>query len=160
MNHAASSSNLSLFHSAWRWWKDRSERAGRLAATRDLLMVLAEFVRDSTPDRRRARFGDADFDWEHRVSTTSGAVGWRDRLLGMFHSPYQPTEAALFHEMIAALAGQAGFDFREFTFIDLGSGKGRTLLMASDYPFPENYWRGTCTGFASWCPAKSTELFE
>ena len=26
-------------------------------------------------------------------------------------------------------------DFAEFLFIDLGSGKGRTLLMASDYPF-------------------------
>ena len=26
-------------------------------------------------------------------------------------------------------------DYRDFTFIDIGSGKGRTLLMASDYPF-------------------------
>jgi len=26
-------------------------------------------------------------------------------------------------------------DFREFTFIDVGSGKGRVLLMAADYPF-------------------------
>ena len=26
-------------------------------------------------------------------------------------------------------------DFAEFLFIDLGSGKGRTLLMASEYPF-------------------------
>jgi hypothetical protein len=26
-------------------------------------------------------------------------------------------------------------DFREFTFIDIGSGKGRALLMAADYPF-------------------------
>ena len=26
-------------------------------------------------------------------------------------------------------------DFRDFIFIDLGSGKGRALLMASDYPF-------------------------
>jgi hypothetical protein len=26
-------------------------------------------------------------------------------------------------------------DFREFSFIDIGSGKGRVLLMASDYPF-------------------------
>jgi predicted RNA methylase len=26
-------------------------------------------------------------------------------------------------------------NFREFTFVDLGSGKGRTLLMASEYPF-------------------------
>ncbi len=97
--------------------------------------MLAEFARDSTPERRRARFGDADYDWEHRVNTTGGAVSARDRLLGMFHSPYQPTEAALFHEMMEALAKQEGFDFRDFAFIDLGSGKGRALLMASDYAF-------------------------
>jgi len=30
---------------------------------------------------------------------------------------------------------QSTLNFRDFTFIDLGSGKGRTLLMASDYPF-------------------------
>jgi len=29
----------------------------------------------------------------------------------------------------------AGIDFQDFTFIDLGSGKGRTLLMASEFPF-------------------------
>src|ERR1700682_5213315 len=49
----------------------------------------------------------------------------------MFHSPYQPTEPSFFHDMLNALK----IDFREFTFIDLGSGKGRVLLMASDYPF-------------------------
>jgi SAM-dependent methyltransferase len=58
----------------------------------------------------------------------------------MFHSAYQPTEPVAFHEMITALqqaANSAGttLDFRDFTFVDLGSGKGRTLLMASDYPF-------------------------
>jgi len=126
---------ISVFQSAWRWWKDIAATEGRTAATRQLIGALSEFVRDSTPERLRQRYGDADFDWEYRVNTTSGAVGWRDRLLGLFHSPYQPTEAGLFHEMIGALAGQPGFDFSEFTFIDLGSGKGRTLLMASDYPF-------------------------
>jgi hypothetical protein len=30
---------------------------------------------------------------------------------------------------------QNGLDLRDYTFVDLGSGKGRTLLMASDYPF-------------------------
>jgi SAM-dependent methyltransferase len=69
------------------------------------------------------------------VDTTGATVGWRDRLLGMFHSPYQPTEAALFHEMLASLMSSAKIDFREFTFIDIGSGKGRALLMAADYPF-------------------------
>ncbi|MFZ0815134.1 MAG: class I SAM-dependent methyltransferase [Candidatus Sulfotelmatobacter sp.] len=121
--------------SAWLWWKDSADQEGRAAATRKLLSALAEFVRDSTPERRRARYGDADYDWDHRVNTTSAAVGWRDRLMGVFHSPYQPTESALFHEMIEALREHSGIDFSEFVFIDLGSGKGRTLLMAADYPF-------------------------
>ena len=125
----------SVLRTAWQWWKYAARYEGRMRATRRLAGVLWEFVRDSTPERRRLRFGDADYDWDHRVNTTSGAVGWRDRLLGMFHSEYQPTEPVAFHEMIDALQRQAGLDFREFTFIDLGSGKGRTLLMASDYPF-------------------------
>jgi SAM-dependent methyltransferase len=131
----SASSRISLLRSARQWWNDIDEREGSVAATRQLLRALWEFVRDSTPERRRQRFGDADYDWEHRVNTTSGAVGWRDRLLGLFHSPYQPTESGLFHEMLDALRQQSHFDFRDFTFLDLGSGKGRTLLMASDYPF-------------------------
>jgi len=106
-----------------------------MRATLRLLSVLWEFVRDSTPERLRSRFGDADYDWDHRVNTTSGAVGWRDRLLGQFHSEYQPTEPGAFHQMLDFLQAQAQVNFHDFTFVDLGSGKGRTLLMASDYPF-------------------------
>ena len=90
-----------------------------------------EFLLESTPAQRRSRYGDAEYDWDHRVNTTSATVGWRERLLGHFHSPYQPTEPAIFTEMMAILK----IDFREFTFIDMGSGKGRVLLMAADYPF-------------------------
>jgi SAM-dependent methyltransferase len=126
---------VGICHSAHRWWSEITARDGRIAATRQLLHALVEFARDSTPERRRQRYGDADYDWEHHVNTTSAAVGWRDRLLGVFHSPYQPTESTLFHEMMAALSVQTGLNFQDFTFIDLGCGKGRTLLMASDYPF-------------------------
>jgi SAM-dependent methyltransferase len=133
MNSAASA-QPSLLRAAERWWRDIAAREGRIAATRQLLAGLWEFVRDSMPERKRQRYGDAEYDWDHHVNTTSAAVGWRDRLLGIFHSAYQPSEPALFHEMLEALQ-QIGFDFRDFTFIDLGSGKGRTLLMASDYPF-------------------------
>jgi hypothetical protein len=129
------SPQISLSRSARQWWNEVAGREGRVAATRQLLAVLWEFVRDSTPERRRQRYGDADYDWEHRVNTTSAIVGWRDRLLGVFHSPYQPTESALFHEMIEVLRRQSHLDFHDFVFVDLGSGKGRTLLMASDYPF-------------------------
>jgi hypothetical protein len=135
-----SSPQISVIQTAWQWWKYAAAYEGRFAATRRLAGVLWEFARDSTPERLRQRFGDADYDWDYRVNTTSGAVGWRDRLLGMFHSAYQPTEPAAFHEMLDALqqtpsADHTTINFRDFTFIDLGSGKGRTLLMASDYPF-------------------------
>lgn len=96
-----------------------------------LLQKFWEFTRDSLPDRRRQRYGDMEYDWENRVDTTSGTVGWRERLMGLFHSPYQPTDPVLFHEIIDSLPIQ----FENFTFVDLGSGKGRTLLMASNYPF-------------------------
>jgi hypothetical protein len=33
------------------------------------------------------------------------------------------------------MIGSLGIQFESFTFIDLGSGKGRALLLASDYPF-------------------------
>jgi SAM-dependent methyltransferase len=131
----SASSRISLSRSVWQWWNEIAKRDGRVAATRQLLAALWEFARDSTPERRRQRYGDAEYDWEYRVNTTSAALGWRDRLLGAFHSPYQPTEAALFHEMLDALHQQAHCDFHDFIFVDLGSGKGRTLLMASDYPF-------------------------
>jgi hypothetical protein len=113
------------------WLRETSAREGWLAAAGQMLAILWEFLRDSTPDRRRARFGDADYDWDHWVDTTSGTVSWRNRLEGLLHSPYQPTEPVVFHEMLAALP----IDYHRFTFIDLGSGKGRALLMASDFPF-------------------------
>ena len=124
-----------LLPAARRYWSDLASRNGRLAATRALVATLWEFLRDSTPANRRQRYGDADYDWEYRVNTTSAAVAWRDRMLGAFHSPYQPTEPALFHEMLGTLARNFDLNLGDFTFLDLGSGKGRTLLMASDYPF-------------------------
>jgi len=113
------------------WWRDQIQERGIVSATALLFRNLWSFLRDSTPERRRQRYGDMEYDWEHRVNTTSGTLGWRERLLGTFHSPYQPTDPALFREMMSALPIQ----FDKFTFIDIGSGKGRTLLMASEYPF-------------------------
>jgi hypothetical protein len=113
------------------WWSEESARIGRRAAFRRLARLLWQFVRESTPAQRRRRYGDVDYDWDFRVDTTGATVGWRERLLGLLHSPYQPTEPALFHEMLGSLK----IDFGEFTFIDIGSGKGRAMLLASDYPF-------------------------
>ena len=113
------------------WWREELREKGFARASTELARRFWGFLRDSTPERRRSRYGDMEYDWDHRVNTTSGTVGWRERLLGVFYTPYQPTDPAEFREIMAALS----IDFREFTFIDLGSGKGRTLLMASEYPF-------------------------
>ena len=112
-------------------WREETARTNVLSASVRTASRFLHYLRDSTPERRRRRYGDMEYDWEHRVNTTSGSVDWQERLLGVFHSPYQPTDADLFREMMASLP----IDFSQFTFIDLGSGKGRTLLMASEYAF-------------------------
>ncbi len=123
--------NPGIYGSTVRCWRETRAAGGRVVAVRRLAGLAWEFLLDSLPARRRQRYGDVDYDWDHRVDTTSATVSWRDRLLGLLNSPYQPTDPALFQEMLSSL----NLDFRDFTFIDIGSGKGRTLLMASDYPF-------------------------
>jgi SAM-dependent methyltransferase len=128
--------STSLLASIWSWWRDRAARDGFFPTLKQFVSTLWEFVRESTPSRRRQRYGDVDYDWDFRVDTTSATVGWRDRLLGHLHSPYQPTEPTLFGEMIESLMQVTPkINLPEFTFIDIGSGKGRALLMASQYPF-------------------------
>ena len=122
---------ISIGRSCRDYWKRERASAGRLAATFKLAQVSWEFLRDSLPERKRQRYGDVDYDWEFRVDTTSATVTWRTRLLGLLHSPYQPIEPQLFREIMASLE----IDFRQFTFIDIGSGKGRALLLAAAYPF-------------------------
>ena len=48
---------------------------------------------------------------------------------------YEPTSTRIFRHIMDRVADQ--IRCQEFTFVDYGSGKGRTLLMASDYPFQE-----------------------
>ena len=113
------------------WWREESSRVGIRSTFLRSLRAIWDFASDSVPWNRRQHYGDADFDWNHRVDTTSATVGWRERLVGVLNSPYQPTEEQLFREMLGSL----NLDFRNFVFIDIGSGKGRVLLMASSYPF-------------------------
>ncbi len=113
------------------YWERERATAGRLAAARELAQLGWDFLRDSLPERKRQRYGDVDYDWEFRVDTTGATVSRRTRLLGLLHSPYQPIEPTLFREILSSLE----IDFRQFTFLDLGSGKGRALLLAAAYPF-------------------------
>ncbi len=114
------------------WWREWRSRRGVLRAAASLLQGAWEIARDRLPSRRRLRFGDLDFDWDHRVDTTWSNLPLATRLRELFAGRgYQPSDPETFH----ALMAQLPIDFAAFTFLDLGSGKGRALLMASDYPF-------------------------
>lgn len=125
------SEQMSLSHEMSAWWKRTRSSRSVTASLWAIASLLWRFLRESTREQRRRRYGDMDFDWEHRVDTTAATVSERDRFLGLLNSPYQATDPELFKEMMTALP----IDFAQFTFIDIGSGKGRALLMAAAYPF-------------------------
>jgi SAM-dependent methyltransferase len=118
-----------------RRWRQTAASFGAWRAVWELGGDVWYFLRESTPERRRARYGDLDYDFESGADTTAANLSWRTRLrAALAGSPYQPSEPALFHEMMRALP-LAEREFEAFTFVDIGSGKGRALLLASEYPF-------------------------
>ncbi|PWT84758.1 MAG: hypothetical protein C5B58_04190, partial [Acidobacteria bacterium] len=87
-----------------------------------------EFV----PGRRKIKFGDLDFDFDHEVDTTRSNVRFRTQLAAALTGhQYFASEPWIFEEILQALPIHPW----DFTFIDLGSGKGRALLMAAAHGF-------------------------
>jgi SAM-dependent methyltransferase len=116
-----------------RWQRDSVRSRGVAGSLKYLAAQLAECIKDSLPERRRSRFGDIDYDCDHAVDTTWARLPISVRLREVFSERlYQPTVEEEFASIMQHLAG---VDFSTFTFIDLGSGKGRALLLASMYPF-------------------------
>ncbi len=136
-NHSPSKGQPRLGSAIRLWWRQQRVQLGILASLFRAFSIAFEFLSDSLPSRRRQRYGDIDFDWEHRVNTTAATMTWRTRLLGMLNSAYQPIPAEQFRQIMAALAEHMEGDktFSTFTFIDIGSGKGRALLLASQFGF-------------------------
>jgi hypothetical protein len=119
-------------NNALAWIRDTVRSRGLSGAVRYYAVEGFELLRDLSPTRRRSRYGDIDYDFDHGVDTTWATVSLRTRVREFLsEARYQPSEPTLFHEIMRALPVASD----GFTFIDLGSGKGRTLLMASAYPF-------------------------
>jgi SAM-dependent methyltransferase len=70
------------------------------------------------------------YDWRHNVETR---VDQSERLRGWnYNFPYLPIRPAAARRVIRSLP--IG-DYSDYTFVDIGSGKGRMLLLASEFPF-------------------------
>jgi SAM-dependent methyltransferase len=74
------------------------------------------------------------FDMEYGTETSGLITGealvsgrWND----LWNTAYYGISPSGFNQMVEAL----GLDWGRFTFVDLGSGKGRALLLASRFPF-------------------------
>jgi SAM-dependent methyltransferase len=110
------------------------ERHGMAGTVRVALHALYDLARENSPARRRGRRRQLDFDRRYGVDTVSkvaaselGASGDSAR-----HAQgYQATSV----EAFLAILGSIAVQHERFTFVDIGCGKGRTLLLASHFPF-------------------------
>ena len=131
MDLAGNSQSLAAY--VRQWARDSLRSRGVLGSGRYLAEQAWLLFRDSLPDRRRSRFGDVDYDCDFGVDTTWARLPWSVRLREVFvERLYQPTVPEEFGVIMQHLAR---VDFSGFTFIDMGSGKGRALLLAAEYPF-------------------------
>src|ERR1700733_8238629 len=55
----------------------------------------------------------------------------------LHNNGYFAVAPSVFHAIMRAMLERLHVDWQRFGFVDLGSGKGRALLLASDYPFRE-----------------------
>jgi hypothetical protein len=137
-----------------RHWRQSVRYFGVARSLRELAAATWRALLGLLPSHRQARFGDLDYDWEHSVNTTRSNVGFYTQLrAGLLGGAYYASDPWLFEQIMHQLAlstqhsvvskepsaaGHESLDYaglKDFTFIDLGAGKGRALLMASDYPF-------------------------
>jgi SAM-dependent methyltransferase len=107
---------------------------GVAKTARYVISEIWQMTLDMLPERKRSRFGDIDYDCDFGVDTTWARLPLSVRLRELTTERlYQPTEPQEFRDLMAKVL----VDFADFVFVDLGSGKGRALLLASEYPFRE-----------------------
>jgi hypothetical protein len=148
--HGVPTANSFSFWRAFaRYWRESVRYFGWWRSFREMAIATWSAMIELLPSRRKARFGDLDYDWEHSVDTTRSNVGFKTQFLtGVMGRPYFATEPWLFEQIMQAATTAVSNQqsaisqgsvvpsaLRDFTFIDLGSGKGRVLLMAAQYGF-------------------------
>lgn len=95
--------------------------------------VVSRLLRASVPEKQigLSHPFDAEF------GTDTGGMIYAEELRdgrgrkSVYNTAYYATPPSLFQQALARLE----INFAEFTFIDLGAGKGRVILLASNFPF-------------------------
>ncbi len=95
--------------------------------------MIVSKAAEAVIDRCR-RYQDRWFDYRYGVDTRQDRVDYVARMPASsaeWAIPYEPVQAFMFHRMLAELPVRR----RDYVFLDLGSGKGRAVLLASTCGF-------------------------
>lgn len=112
--------------------KQIASRVVRVVKEEGITALLQKAVMVARYPFRRAAADN--FDNGRNVDTTKEIPLWRLQIPyanAKFGFRYQATDPSFFSDALSAVPA----DFTDFTFLDLGCGKGRTLLLASEYKF-------------------------
>jgi SAM-dependent methyltransferase len=111
----------------------RLRRAIRRYGMRGTLVKCVRAVA-GTPQRLRTRRRDRAFDADYAIET-AGIVHLHELDIQganvRYGVRYEPTNPEWFRDLIGCLP----IDYRDFVFVDFGAGKGRALVLASEFPF-------------------------
>jgi SAM-dependent methyltransferase len=115
-------------------------RLRKSLAQRGLLATAATLIRKSlqpasrTFDAAKEYAEVHPFDRQYGVDTSELIVA-EDLSSGKAKDLYNAGYFGVAPSVLRQILGRLQLDFEEYTFIDLGSGKGRALLIASEHPF-------------------------
>jgi 16S rRNA G966 N2-methylase RsmD len=110
------------------------KRRGVAGTVKFCVLNIPSVVMELIPPGKGTQNFESEFDRKFHVDT-SGEIHLSELDISSpnsaFGNSYQPSAPKVFFEMLAAI----DIPYDQFTFIDLGSGKGLVLLLASSYPF-------------------------
>jgi SAM-dependent methyltransferase len=110
-------------------WLARKARAR--TTRRKTAQAGAAFVERLPHEQAANKAFDLRFHTDTADEVALVEAGMSAEQAAMGNGVYRPLWESDFHATMAAL----GIAFDGFTFVDIGSGKGKLLLLASDYPF-------------------------
>ena len=118
--------------------KSIAERGLLATLFRSVLLPIHLFREHRDARGAAQRHQPSEFDAAYGVVTDEGAGGrtyLSDLEIPSANWIYGVDYIAIEPERFRAMLSQLAIRFEEFTFIDFGSGKGRALLLAAEYPF-------------------------
>ena len=96
---------------------------------------MQRFKGDNQKQTKKPHADSDSFDLIYETDTSGIIAAWRldnkDSENWTLGNVYEPTPTLLFDSIFESLE----IDFSNYSFVDLGSGKGRVLLMAAQFPF-------------------------